>query len=119
MIKLLEDYLQEWRTKKEILAFLDSDDCGMRTRISERKWRAIVEEHNEKFYQHLTDQYIAHGPRGYKLTTDHEEMKAAFNDYFSRGVDQIKKARAGYKAIGENTNYDFMDYIIEELESGT
>lgn len=116
MIKLLEDYLSDWKTKAQILNFLDSDECSMRTRISERLWRKYVEEHNERFYNHEEFYFIAHSSKGYKITTEKEDMLASFDDYFSRGIDQIKKARAGYKALGENMNYNFMEEIMKELE---
>ena len=116
MIKLLEDYLQEWRTKKEILAFLDSDDCGMRTRIGERALRNYFEEVNERYKDHAIDFYIAHSNKGYRISRNKREIRHSGFDNIKQGANLINKGKSTLRAIGENENMDMLDMLIADLE---
>ena len=116
MIKLLENYLQEWRTKKDILAFLDSPECGMRTRISERSLRMYFEELNEKYKDHEIDFYIAHSNKGYKISYNKREIRNSGYDNIKQGITLINKGKSTLKAVGENQNMDMLDMLISDLE---
>ena len=63
---LLKEYLTTWRTKREILEFLNSKGI----KIAERDLRKRIEYYNKKFYENET--FIAHSSKGYLITTDKE-----------------------------------------------
>ena len=116
MIKLLENYLQSWRTKKEILAFLDSDECGMRTRIGERALRNYFEELNEKYQNHEIDFYIAHSNKGYRISRNKREIRHSGFDNIRQGANLINKGKSTLRAVGENENMDMLDMLIADVE---
>ena len=115
MIKLLENYLQEWRTKKDILAFLMSDDCTFKTLLSEREWRAFVKRHNKRKYNGVEKYYLAHGSMGYKLTNDPKEIKASAMDFLKRAIDMLREYWQAMGIIKHEVNVDFSKEL-EELE---
>ena len=116
MIKLLENYLQEWRTNKQIVEFLNSDQCDIRTKIGERKLRKYFDEINRKHNNHEIDFFIAHSNKGYKISYDKREIVNSGYDNIRQGVTLINKGKATIRAAGENENMDMLDYLIKELE---
>ena len=116
MIKLLEDYLQEWRTKKDILAFLMSDECGMRTRIGERTLRNYFEEVNERYKNHEIDYFIAHSNKGYRISRNKREIRHSGFDNIRQGANLINKGKSTLRAVGENENMDMLDMLIADVE---
>lgn len=92
--------LKEWKKKKDILKELKKNGV----RMSERAWRKAVELHNKKYFSHETDKYLAHSPRGYKLTDNKDEIIASAKDYRTRAFNQLVKASKTLKAMGENDN---------------
>ncbi len=92
--------LSEWKKKKDLLKELKQNGVTM----SERAFRKAVELHNKKFFEHQTDKYLAHSQKGYKLTTDKDEMIASAKDYRRRAMNQLVKASKTLKAMGENDN---------------
>lgn len=100
MIELIEEYLDDWSKKKIILDILVSKGV----RMSERAWRKAVELHNKRYFEHQTDKYIAHSSKGYKLTTDKEEIIRSAKDYRKRAMNQLVKASKTLRAMGENDN---------------
>lgn len=98
-----------WRTKTDILKELKSKGVEM----SERSFRKLVENINKLYMEHETKKFIAHSNRGYKLTTNEDEIDATANDHFSRGIDHLTKAYGIRKAKGENAN---LNLIIKDGE---
>lgn len=92
--------LKDWKKKKDILKELKSNGVTM----SERTWRKAVELHNKKYFEHETDKYLAHSSKGYKLTTDKDEVIASARDYRKRAMDLLVKSSKTLKAMGENDN---------------
>lgn len=93
--------LSDWKTKKEVIKELSFKGID----VDERKIRLLIEDHNDKFVQHLSDTYIAHSNKGYKKTTDYEEIKSSINDMRKRALDMLCKESKVRKAIGENCNF--------------
>ena len=86
--------MSDWRTKTDILQELKIKGLEM----DERYFRQVVEKHNKLFYNHEINVFIAHSSKGYKATTDEDEIRMSAYDYRKRAMDRI------CKAIGENVN---------------
>lgn len=100
MIELISDKLTEWTKKKDILKILKSEGVTM----DERTFRKMVEIHNQSYFEHKTDKYLAHSSMGYKLTSNKDEIIASAKDYRARAFNQLVKASKTLKAMGENDN---------------
>ena len=94
MIEKINDLidLTTWKTKKQINNEL-------------RTFRKNVEEHNDLYFAHQKQFYVAHSSKGYKLTQDAEEIRNSLRDSLKRGIDQLSKYHKGIKALGENANF--------------
>ena len=92
--------LTEWKKKKQILKELKQNDIN----LSEREWRKFVERNNRNYAAGITDKYIVHGCRGYKLTKDTKEIQEALKDYEKRALNMLKKVSDGRKAVAEHMN---------------
>ena len=103
-IEMLDELidLTEWKTKKTIEKELKS----LQMKLNERSFRQKVEEHNELFFAHQKDTYMAHSSKGYKLTKDEKEIRDSIKDNFTRGIDQLTKYHKGMRALGENANFN-------------
>lgn len=94
--------LTEWKTKKQI-----NDELKVYSvQIDERKFRRNIEKHNELYFAHVKEFYVAHGSKGYKMTKDTEEIRESLRDSLKRGLDQLSKYHKGIKALGENANFN-------------
>ncbi len=107
MIEIIENFLKEnWHKQKEILSELSLRGFN----INSRQWRKEVERHNKNFKNHITDFYITHSNRkGYKATTNYSEAQEGRNDYISRAIDMLQKAKdcdEGFKTK-DNLRIDF------------
>ena len=104
-IEIINDLidLTDWKTKKQIEEELREQGVA----ISERFFRLQVERHNEMYFAHIKDDYVAHSPRGYKLTKDRDEIAKSIEDTKKRGLDQLVKYHKCLKALGENSNFNF------------
>lgn len=92
--------MTNWKTKKEILKELQDKDII----LDEREFRKRVKKNNERFNNHEIDFYIAHSNKGYKKTTDFDEIKRSCEDKRKRSLDQLHEVSKTLKAIGENCN---------------
>ena len=104
-IEIINDLidLTEWKTKKQI-----NEELGQfGVQINERVFRLQVERHNEMYFAHIKDNYVAHSSKGYKLTKNREEIIKSIEDNRKRGLDQLVKYHKCLKALGENTNFKF------------
>jgi hypothetical protein len=95
--------LTEWKTKKQINEELKQ----FGVQINERVFRLQVERHNEMYFAHIKDDYVAHSSKGYKLTKDRDEIAKSIEDTKKRGLDQLVKYHKCLKALGENSNFNF------------
>lgn len=104
-IEIINDLidLTEWKTKKQINEELKQ----FGVQINERAFRLQVEKHNEMYFSHIKENYVAHSPKGYKLTTDKQEIINSIEDNKKRGLDQLVKYHKCLKALGENANFNF------------
>lgn len=92
--------LTDWKTKKQILNELREHGI----KLPEREWRTYVEKHNKMYAAGITDKYIVHSLKGYKLTQDTSEIHAALNDYEKRALNMLQKVSEGRKAVAEHMN---------------
>jgi DNA-binding ferritin-like protein (Dps family) len=83
----------------------------------ERTFRKEKEEYNKKYREHLTNgYYVAHSNKdGYRLTTDHEEIKSSLVDNHKRAITMLVEESKVRKAMGEDINV-FANEIIEQLK---
>ena len=94
--------LKEWKTKKQI----NKELRLYSVQINERLFRKQVEKHNDMYFAHEKPYFVAHSARGYKITTDTEEIRKSLRDSLKRGLDQLSKYHKGIKALGENANFN-------------
>jgi hypothetical protein len=106
----MEKYLgSEWTTKKEVIARALNDGIN----LHERVWRKFVEDYNKLYWRHEVDTFIVHGRKGYKLTSDKDEIFASIKDSKKRALNLLWKHSQTMKALGRVDNVK-MD--LEELE---
>lgn len=103
-IELINDFidLTEWKTKKQINEELKKYGIS----LNERSFRLQVEKHNELYFAHEKPYFVAHSAKGYKITTNADEIRESLRDSLKRGLDQLSKYHKGIKAIGENANFN-------------
>lgn len=103
MIEKINDLidLTTWKTKKQI----NEELRVYSVQLNERTFRKNVENHNELYFAHEKEFYVAHGSKGYKMTKDTEEIRNSLRDSLKRGIDQLSKYHKGIKALGENANF--------------
>lgn len=94
---ILESIGSEWTTRAEIIYRLSL----LGVKMNERGFRKWVEEWNRKYCDQIVDVYIAHGPYGYKVTADVDEIKASVADLKRRALDMMKKYGDTRKALGK------------------
>ena len=104
-IEIINDLidLTEWKTKTQINEELKQ----FGVQINERVFRLQVERHNEMYFAHIKDDYVAHSHKGYKMTKDRDEIAKSIEDTKKRGLDQLVKYHKCLKALGENSNFNF------------
>ena len=85
MIELLKGYLDlGWRTKTEILEYLESKGC----RTDERTFRERKKRYNKGIRDGQAT-YIASGPKGYLLTADLNVIRRTRDDFKKRALDLL------------------------------
>lgn len=99
----------EWKTKKQILAEAKKDGIN----LDERSLRLFIERHNKTYWTHEVDEFIVHGRKGYKLTSDKEEIKKSIQDSKKRALNLLWKHSRTMKALGEVDN---IKLDLEEME---
>ena len=100
----MERYIgNDWSTKKEIIARALNDGIN----LHERVWRKFVEDYNKLYWRHEVDTFIVHSSKGYKLTSDKEEIKASIQDGKKRALNLLWKYSQTRKAMGEADNIMF------------
>ena len=105
MIEKINDLidLTTWKTKKQI----NEELKVYSVQLNERTFRKNVEEHNQQYFAHQKEYFIAHhNGKGYKMTKDTEEIRESLRDSLKRGLDQLSKYHKGIKALGENANFN-------------
>lgn len=93
--------LGDWLKKDEILRMLTLNKGKV---VNERAFRIMVKEHNKKFINHEKDYFIAHSSKGYKATTDKDEILASVKDKRKRALDMLYENAQVLKALNENCN---------------
>ena len=106
MLEFIEDYLTEYRTKKEILEEL----ARRGIEVNERTWRANKPIHNERYFARKTNKMLVSCQSGYKLTDNEEEIITFENDLISRSRDmekQVRKSRYARKHKHQRSIFSF------------
>lgn len=107
LINLID--LKEWKTKGIILEELKE----LESRTDERAWRKYVEWYNQQFCDEKFDNYIVHGCKGYKLTSDHDEILHSLNDLEQRALNMLVKVSRAKRRMREQSN---LKYDLERLD---
>ena len=98
---MIMDYINnDWRTKADILNSLNKDGITM----DERTFRKRVENQNKLYIEHLSPYFIAHSSKGYKKTTNREEIVLSVKDNRKRALNMLMKESKTLKTLGENEN---------------
>ncbi len=112
MIEVLEQYLQDYRKKKDIMKYLK---IVYNEKVDERQFRLEKAEWNKKYFNHEVDKCLVHSnSKGYKLTNDPKEIIEMETDFIKRAKDMLYKAYHIKKARLENNNYSFDDFMEEQ-----
>ena len=93
--------LSDWKTKSQILKELKRGGIV----IDERNLRQKIELQNKLYYNHESDFYIVHSAKGYKVTSDREEILESLKDMRKRALNMLHKEAKTKKALGENMNF--------------
>lgn len=101
MINLVN--LETWKTKKIILQELEAQGF----KVDERSLRKMIERHNQLFFEHHEDEFIAHGSKGYMKTKDSRIIKRSVEDGKKRALNLLWKYSRVKKALGEKDNLRF------------
>ena len=95
--------LREWKTKKIILQELENQGF----RVDERNLRIQIEKHNQRFFEHHEEEFIAHGRKGYIKTKDSRIIKRSVEDGKKRALNLLWKYSRTKRALGEKDNLRF------------
>lgn len=77
--------ISEWKTKNEIIDEITLNGGY----INERSFRNMVKEKNKDFIDGLSEYFIAHSDKGYKITTDTDEIIKSIKDKEKRAFDML------------------------------
>lgn len=101
---MILDYISdEWKTKKKLLQEMKKDDII----LDERVFRKLVEKQNELYANHLSDKFILHSSKGYKLASCPKEIIESLKDNHKRAMNLLIKASRIKRALIENGNVSF------------
>ena len=104
MREIFENFAdREWRKKQEILTHAKE----MGVDLNERELRNRIAEFNLNYLK--SELYIAHSSKGYKLTTDRDEIKASATDLKKRALNMLKKYYSTKKELTNKTNLTLFD----------
>lgn len=96
--------LSEWKKKSQILEELETGGI----KIDERRLRKLIELQNNLYCEHETKNFIVHSSKGYKVTTDREEILKSVADNHKRAINLLYKESKTKKALGENMNFNLV-----------
>ena len=99
--------LKKWKKKKEILSELKSQGIV----INERKFRKYVEKNNQMYGDGVTDYYIAHSNKGYKITFDWEEVELSIKDKRKRALTMLAECSKCERQFKRRNNLRMEDLI--------
>ena len=77
--------LENWKTKSDILSEIKLNGGY----IHERTFRNMVKDQNKDFADGISDYYIAHSDKGYKITTDEVDILTSIYDKEKRAFDML------------------------------
>lgn len=99
---MLEEVLSltEWKKKREILSELKNKEIEM----SEREFRKLVQINNKRYGNGYSNYYIAHSCRGYKLTTNWDEIKQSIVDKRKRAITMLVECNNAEKQFQRRNN---------------
>jgi len=103
--------LTHWKKRKDILKELRQEGNG----ISDRAFRKWVEDFNKTYDGRKQPEYIAHGPKGYKLTTSRDEIRRSVTDNDRRAYTMLKQTRNVRRALGMVDQISMFDEDQEEI----
>lgn len=97
---ILDFINKDWQTKSEILSKMAKKGFY----LDERTFRKRIENQNKCYMEHLSPYFIAHSSKGYKKTTNREEIVLSAKDNRKRALNMLMKESKTLKALGENAN---------------
>lgn len=102
--------LTHWKKRKDILKELRQEGNG----ISDRSFRKWVEDFNKTFDGRKQPEYIVHGPKGYKLTKNRDEIRRSVTDNDRRAYTMLRQTRSVRKALGMVDQMSLFDQMDQE-----
>lgn len=69
-----------------------------------RAWNKYIEVKNQSFCDGETDMYIAHSNKGYKITTNKDEIKSSVNHLHTMALNMLSKESKVKKALNRSIN---------------
>lgn len=89
----------DWRTKNQCLGWMKSI---FNIEINERELRDVFSKYCEDYINGKHDSYLAHSSKGYKLTSNIEEIKKSIADDKSRMIALSKRVYGVQKRLKED-----------------
>ena len=99
--------MNKWKKKKEILSELKSQGIV----LNERKFRKYVENNNRMYGDGVSDYYIAHSSKGYKITFDWEEVELSIKDKRKRALTMLAECSKCERQFQKRNNLRMEDLI--------
>ena len=109
MIEELQNYITDWKTRKEVIPFLRERGY----KVDDRLIRNIREAWNKDYCDGYRDTYFAYSNKGYKLTANPEEIRDCIDQDMKRGMKQIKRAYKAVRKLGERDQVTMLPVITD------
>lgn len=109
MIELMKGYLEEWHKRKELLSHIRSQGL----KIDERTLRQYIRKYRNEYSNGEHDSYIVDDPsKGYKLTSDRDEIRKALERNLKRGLTIAKESYAGLKRLRDTDQISLLEQDV-------
>jgi len=104
----------DWRTKDQCLSWMRDI---FHTVINERDLRDVFSQYCNDYIEGKHDSYLAHSVRGYKLTSDPEEIKRSIADDESRMKALSHRVYGVKKRLKEDNQITLLPNQEKELDA--
>jgi hypothetical protein len=103
VVELLKEYLIDWHTLTEIIDYLNyKKSDGRMIRLAFAKYNEDSE---------ITDPFICHSIKGYKITNNDEEIKKSVYDDIKRINKTARRVRKALYKVNHSTNVNIFEYL--------
>ena len=101
--EFIEENLKDWITYDNLKERIFNEYAITYHR---RAWNRYIEVKNQSFCDGETDMYIAHSNKGYKITTNKEEIEASVKHLHTMALNMLSKESKVKKALNRSVHND-------------